>query len=670
MKLFCRSLAVLTVCLPAASVPAAEEFSVSDVLSRRLIDSERPQQEAAGFIRSRLVPMPAVRSAAEWQAYASALRERLLSEVVFRGSQAAGWSDASARVEWADTIPGGPGYHIRKLRYEVLPGMWVPALLYEPNDLSGRVPVILNVNGHDRAGGKAADYKQIRCINQAKRGMIALNVEWLGMGQLQAPGFDHYRMNQIDLCGESGLAPFYLAMSRGLDLLLNHPHADPERVAVTGLSGGGWQTIVISALDERVRFCNPVAGYSDFATRTQFPSDLGDSEQTPCDFAAIADYSHLTAMMAPRPILLTMNAEDGCCFRAEHALPPLLEAAMPVYRLYGQTDRLRSHVNLQPGDHNFEKDNRQALYRALHDFFFPKDPAFPRTEIACRSELKTPDELHVPLPEDNLDFHRLALRLSEQIRRPLPSADGLTVWQTQRRSALRKVVRLPRDETLAVTHSSLTTSIATIRWQWMRIEGSWTVPAVEITTPQSDPRRLAIVFSDQGRAACVFDTTILLSAGYRVLAVDPFGLGESKIGDRDFLWALLVSSVGERPLGIQAGQILSLARRAREEQGAAEISLIADGPRSSLIALIAGAAAPETIDRVEVRGSWGSLKELIEENRGASEFPEAFCFGLLATADIVDLAAMILPRPVIFHEPSPRVRQDVFPVLRTLRQKR
>ena len=129
--------------------------------------------------------------------------------------------------------------------------------------LTGKVPVILNVNGHTPLG-KQYPPKQIRCINQAKRGMLALNVEWVGMGQLMGPGFDHARMNQLDLCGTSGLAPFYLDMKRGLDVLLSLDHADPNRVAVTGLSGGGWQTIFISSLDTRVTLANPVAGYSSY----------------------------------------------------------------------------------------------------------------------------------------------------------------------------------------------------------------------------------------------------------------------------------------------------------------------------------------------------------------------------------------------------------------------
>src|SRR5581483_6063619 len=112
------------------------------------------------------------------------------------------------------------------------------------------------------------------------------------------------------LCGAAGLAPFYLAMSRGLDVLLAHPSADLQRVSVSGLSGGGWQTIVISSLDPRLTLSNPVAGYSSFRTRLAHAKDFGDSEQTPCDLAVHADYTHLTALMAPRPTLLTYNAKD------------------------------------------------------------------------------------------------------------------------------------------------------------------------------------------------------------------------------------------------------------------------------------------------------------------------------------------------------------------------
>jgi len=105
-----------------------------------------------------------------------------------------------------------------------------------------------------------------------------VNAEACRWSPARTDGFTHTRMNQLDLCGVSGLAPFYLAVSRGLDILLALPYADPQRVAVSGLSGGGWQTIIISSLDPRVTIAAPVAGYSSFVTRAQFPEpDLGDS---------------------------------------------------------------------------------------------------------------------------------------------------------------------------------------------------------------------------------------------------------------------------------------------------------------------------------------------------------------------------------------------------------
>lgn len=110
----------------------------------------------------------------------------MLDEIVLRG-EAQVWKDAQTKVEWLETIEAGPDYRIRKLRYEALPGFWIPALLYEPRQLSGKVPVTLQLNGHD-SNGKAAGYKQIRCINLAKRCMIALNAEFIGQGQLTQPG--------------------------------------------------------------------------------------------------------------------------------------------------------------------------------------------------------------------------------------------------------------------------------------------------------------------------------------------------------------------------------------------------------------------------------------------------------------------------------------------------
>ncbi len=87
---------------------------------------------------------------------------------------------------------------------------------------------------------------------------------------------------------------------------------------------------------------------------------------------------------------MTFNAKDNCCFAAPHALAPLLEAAAPIFRLYAKEDNLRSHVNQDPGDHNYGLDNRQALYRHIGQRLgSPTTRSSTPSEIPSDAELKT-----------------------------------------------------------------------------------------------------------------------------------------------------------------------------------------------------------------------------------------------------------------------------------------
>lgn len=637
---------------------AADEAVARTLLQREIVGSTLPLTEVQWYCDGLVPTMPAIESVAQWEAEAAKIRQNVLDRIVYRG-EAARWRDASVQVEWLNTIEGGPGYHIRKLRYEALPGLWIPAVLYEPETLTGKVPVVLNVNGHSPEGKQYVP-KQIRCINQAKRGMLALNIEWLGMGQLSGNNYLHYRMNQLDLCGTSGLAPFYLDLKRGLDILLSHEHADPQRVAVTGLSGGGWQTIFFSSLDTRVTLANPVAGYSSFKTRAWHVKDLGDSEQSPNDLATICDYTHLTAIRAPRPTLLTFNLHDDCCFEGAYALEPLVQAVGPVFRLYGQERALRSHVNDDPpGKHNFETDNRQQLYRMIGDFFYPGDATFDWHEIPSDSEVKTSETLNVPIPAGNLDFNSMALSLCQELPREatLPnSLEGARSWQESRRTLLRSIVRAKDLEAVATeTARDDQGDVKAIFWKLAM--GPWTVPVVELS--QGEPSRSVMVVADEGRQSAAAKVAELLNAGYRVFAIDPFYLGESKIAERDFLYALLVAVVGDRPIGLQASQVAAAARWASIQRGTGPISLMAIGPRTSTMALIAGGIEVQAIQGVQLAGSLGSLKEVIEQNWAVNEKPELFCFGLLESFDIRQLTALVAPRKVSLLAPSPRAQSEL-----------
>ncbi len=612
------------------SLALADTAALTALLSRPILETGSPLAEVQAFTEQRVAAMPVVTTLAAWKDFADRTRRDVLEKIVFRGELARSWRNAKTKVEWLDTIPGGPGYSIRKLRYEALPGLWIPALLYVPDGITGKIPVHLAVNGHDK-DGKAAPYKQLRCINLAKRGIASLNVEWFAQGQLRTDGFGHYRMNQLDLCGVSGLAPFYLAMSRGLDALLALPFADATRVAVSGLSGGGWQTIMISSLDPRVTLANPVAGYSSYRTRARYLSDLGDSEQTPNDLATVADYTHLTALLAGRHALLTYNAADNCCFASDHALQPLLNAAEPIFNLYGQPLRLRSHINTDPGTHNFEVDNRQAFYRMVGATFFPGNAAFNAAEIPSQPELKTAAQLEVPLPAGNLDFHQLALAAS----RDLPRAGAAT------RTKLAEVTHFKSLDVVATRAGTETRGDVQATFWKLRVGHTWTIPVTELTRTGTTPTASTLLVADAGRNSLGARAEVLLTAGQRVLALDPFYFGESKIAQRDFLYALLVAAVGERSLGLQASQVAAVARWVGGEFKSSPVALESSGPRLGLAALVAAALEPRAIGRLQQTAALTSLHDILRQDWTVDQKPELFCFGLLAAFDIPQLKTLV-----------------------------
>ncbi len=612
----------------AATLTLSAQSGVDVALKRPILASDQTRVDTQVWLASK-VPVLTVPSTPDaWTAYATTLRRRLLDEVVYRGA-ARDWRQQKVAVEFVDDLPGD-GYIVRKLRFEAVPGLVVPGLLYAPTPApAGPTPVVINVNGHEGAG-IGNSYIQARCINLAKKGMYALNVEWIGQSQLANDGLVHYRMNQLDLVGTPGLAVFYEQLRKSVDIALDLPNADPARIGVTGLSGGGWQTIMISALDTRVTLASPLAGHSSYVTRTQWPDkDLGDSEQTPSDLASVVDYPHLNALVAPRPLQLSHNAKDTCCFRADYALGPMVQQVTPVFRLLGAADRFGYYVNHDEG-HNYERDNREALYRFLHRHFFNSRPDFDPREIDVTHELRQVAQLATPLPEDNADFRSLARRLASGLPRPgTPTRDGL-----------RALVNAPRYDARAVEAGTEAGAAF-----WKLHMDHWTVPAVEFA-PSGAATGTTLLLADGGRGAAGDAARALVTEGQRVAAVDPFYFGESALGQRDFLFGLLVSSLGERPLGIQAAQVAASARWLAARHGG-PVDVAAHGPRTSLIALVAAALEPDAIKGVQTHGGWRTLRAVFDQDITAQQMPEMFAFGLLTEFDIEQIERLIAPRPVV-----------------------
>lgn len=637
-----------------AQTTSQQVFSILEgsVLSRQVVTFQLQE-----YLLRRAPRLPASTGSSQWSAEAERIRQHLLNDVVFHGWPR-GWVDAPPRFQDLGEIPAGKGYRLRMLRYEIVPGFYSTALLYEPENLKGKVPAVLDVMGHFYQQGKAVEFEQKFCINQALRGMIALNLEWLNTGELHAEGNNHWVGAELDLVGANEVGLFYLAMRRGLDFLYEHPNVDRKRIAVTGLSGGGWQTIVLSALDDRVYASIPVAGYTSLVGAIGRmpirPDEPGDLEQKPTDFLVGQDYSTLTAMRAPRPTLLINNAEDDCCFRAPLVKPYIFDAVRPFFRLYGQEGAFEFYENTDISAHNYGLDNRQQVYRFLARAFGL--PAA-EPEIPVGADIKTYSELAAGLPKDNLTILGLARKMASQITRPPAPTSPIdkAAWVKSERAKLKEVVRynpVTVEQAWAVTNTNHN-QVESLSFRFLLSNGlsATGVWMKNLPTPTEAP--LTVVLNDKGQKGAATEVWDRLpeianrmDRGEQVLVLDLLFTGDAAPDQPSHFYAELLAATGERPIGMQAAQLIALTRWAAERWHAPRVRLESTGLRSQVVSLIVSALEPRLFSEVAVQGGMRSLRYLLDKSVSYLDAPDLFCLDLYKEFDLDRLIALAEPAKV------------------------
>jgi dienelactone hydrolase len=633
---------------------------LAEVLGKRLQTPTEVTFQLREYLMGRVARLNVPTDAAQWTAEENRLRKHLLEDVVFHGWPRE-WVNSPPKFEDLGLVPGGVGYRMRKLRYEIVPGFQSTAILYEPLNVQGKIPAILNVNGHELPLGKAVEYKQKRCINFARRGIMALSLEWLECGELFHPedrryGDPHWGGAYLDFVGANSVGLFYLAMRRGLDYLYEHPNVDSSRLGVTGLSGGGWQTITLSALDERVAVAVPVAGYASMVSDIERFSDMGDMEQISTDFYAGVDNAHLTAMRAPRPTLLIFDAEDDCCFRAPLVKPYVYDQVLPIFKLYGKADAFEWHENEDPGTHNYQLDNRLRAYR-----FFAKHFHLPpiENEIPVDAEIKSYDELAVGLPKDNLTFLELAKKLGGEVNRPPmpPTALSATDWAASERKKLQTVVRynptnVKHPWALANTKGK---GVETRSYRFELSNGLSAVGVWAKAITTSDAAPVTVVLNDKGKKSAAAEISDRVNRGEQVLAIDLLFVGDSSPDEPNMAelpecMVQTLSTMGDRALGMEVAQLMALTRWLQQTSRAQSLRLECTGIRSQVVALIAAALEPTLFSEVQIHQGMRSLNYVLEAPIRHRDAPDLFCLDLYKEFDVDRLVALAQPAKITLEK--------------------
>ena len=462
------------------------------------------------------------------------------------------------------------------------------------------------------------------------------------------PGNGHDYTAQLDLVGTSAVGFFYLSMRRGLDFLATLPQADPARLGVTGLSGGGWQTLFLSSLDPRVAVAVEVAGFGSQQSNLVRPEDTNEVEESPTDFTVNEDYPFLVALRAPRPTLLIHNAEDDCCFRADLVKPYIYEQIQPFFKLYGDESALAWHENRDPGTHNYQLDNREQAYK-----FFTQHFHLPvvTEEIASDSEIRTPQQLAVGVPANNLTVAALAKQLGSQIARPTIPADKSerAGWIAAQREKLTSVIRYKpvSVENAWRMANAKQLGLHTISYRFdfdneLSASGIW---LAAISSRADAP--VTVVLNDNGYKASEAMVTARVNRGEQVLALDTVLNGATMPHESNgSVWPMMLVTNGDRPLGLEVAQLVATARWLQKTTGQATVRVETEGIRSQMVGLVAAALEPGLFRTIVSNEVLASLGELLEEPLVFRATPELFCLDLYKYFDIDLLEAMASPAGV------------------------
>ena len=278
---------------------------------------------------------------ADWTARAATIRQGIL--------QAGGLAPLPAKSPLRPTVHSlrqHPGYSVANVAFESVPGFFVTGDLYRPLEVKGPCPAVLCPHGHFPEGRYRPDMQQ-RCATLARMGAVVFSYSMIGYNDsTQVP---HNTPHAFTLQLWNSI--------RAVDFVSSLEGVDAKRIAVTGASGGGTQTFMLAAVDDRVAVSCPVVMVSsDFyggcVCESGLPVHRGAGYAT--------NNAEIAALAAPRPLLVVSDGKDWTKNVPTREMPYLKS----VYRLFGAEAAVQN-VHLADEGHDYGPSKRQAVYAFL-----------------------------------------------------------------------------------------------------------------------------------------------------------------------------------------------------------------------------------------------------------------------------------------------------------------
>ncbi len=561
------------------------------------------------------------------------------------------------------------GFRVEHIIYESQPGFYVTSSMYIPETTANaRMPAVIYCSGHASEGYRSKTY-QHKITNLVKKGFIVFAFDPVGQGErleyydpetgrsvVGGPTREHsYPGAQAFITGSSQARYMIWDGVRAVDYLLTRAEVDPDRIGITGRSGGGTQSSYIAAVDDRIYAAAPEAYITNF---TRLFQSIGPQDAEQNLYNGIKhgiDHPDLLAVRAPKPALMITTTNDF--FSIQGARETAGEVSV-IYKAYGKPDNFGMVEDI--GGHESTRKNREAMYA-----FFQKHLDHPGNASDQDVEILSDDELRVTS--------------TGQIS---TSLNGETVFSLNRKDSEKLLAGLEESRKDLKTHLPAAVSEAKalsgyiapekikepvftgriqrdgymIEKYFLQGEGDYVIPYL-LMIPDKPNSKALIYLHPSGKAEEASpggEAEWFVNKGFTVLAPDLVGIGETGPGvfrGDAFIEGISYNIwfgsmlIGRSITGIRAGDISRLTMLLEERDDTDEIYALAKGEISP--DLLHAAAFNPSVSRVALIEPYSSYRSIVMNRFYDVASIHGAVPGALKAYDLPDLAASIAPRKLM-----------------------
>ena len=575
-------------------------------------------------------------------------------------------------------------FTVEKIVFESMPGFYVTSALFLPTNLKEKRPAVIYCSGHTELGFRSDVYQTV-CLNLVKKGFIVLAIDPFGQGErwqyfdpatgeskIGGATKEHsYAGAQCFITGSSAARYMIWDGIRAVDYLFTRKEVDPNRIGITGRSGGGTQSAYIAAFDERILAAAPECYITNFK-RLYESRGPQDAEQN--FFHGIAsgiDHPDLLEVRAPKPTLMVTTTRD---FFSIQGVRETAREVGRVYELFGAADKFAKIEDDAP--HASTPKNREGLYA-----FFQKHLNLPGDPTDLQVELFKVEELNVT-----------------KTGQLIGSMGGETVFSLNKKEAQKKLAALDNQKELTANYmmtvkrkaqelsgielSNFSEAFFAGRYvregyavekYFMNGCGNYKIPFLLFVPEKARKVKVLIYLFPGGKEAKAKpgdEIEKYVKQGYTVLAPDLLGLGEMgpglfkgdaytfKVGKAPFnIWFASIQA-GKSVVGIRGSDVVRLVNFL-DGQNYKEIKAVAKG----LVAqdLIYAAAFDERIKDIVLVEPFVSYKPVVLNEYYVPRLVPATVAGALDYYDLSDLFALCAPRKLAIVNPVDHMENVLTP---------